>query len=43
METGVFSDVLFLYNYSSWVQDHSLKGVLDAKSGEPAANETENS
>ena len=34
VENGIFTDVLFLYNYSSWVQDTSLKGVLDAKTGE---------
>jgi len=30
LETGIFTDVLFLYNYSTWMQDQSLTGALEA-------------
>ena len=36
LETGIFTDVLFLYNYSTWMQDQSLTGVLEAVTSDQA-------
>lgn len=32
VEDGIFTDVLFLYNYATWAEDQTLIGVLNAKS-----------